>query len=177
MSAVRDYALTGPEAIYSRFRLPLIGFFKRRGERTDDAEDLTQQVFVRLMGRGDRDDVDNPSAFVFQIARNLMADRRRASLQQGAEVALDDQEVIEHLELEGARSPTPERVLVAKDALSDVLRALEELDERTRHIFLLFRVEKLKQAEIAILFGCSKSSVERRILKAGIHLANKHESR
>jgi RNA polymerase sigma factor (sigma-70 family) len=51
-----------------------------------------------------------------------------------------------------------------------VVRALAELGERTQTIYVLFRLENMPQAEIAGLFGVSKSTVEKTIMKATVHL-------
>ena len=65
----------------------------------------------------------------------------------------------------------PERVLLSQEALAAALRALEELGERTRDIFVLYRLEKMKQREIAALYRISVSSVEKSIARASEHLS------
>jgi RNA polymerase sigma factor (sigma-70 family) len=66
---------------------------------------------------------------------------------------------------------SPERVLVSKDAMADVLRTLDELGPRTRDIFVLFRLERMKQKEIAALLGIGRSTVEKHVVKAMLYLA------
>ncbi len=58
--------------------------------------------------------------------------------------------------------------------MSDSTRSadlLSALPERTRHIFLLYRLEKMRRAEIASLFGISVSGVEKHIARAVARLA------
>ncbi len=66
---------------------------------------------------------------------------------------------------------TPERVLQGRDEVTEVVRALGELKERTRDIYLLFRLEQMKHREIAVLYGISQSTVEKEIMRATLHLA------
>ena len=66
---------------------------------------------------------------------------------------------------------SPERVLEGRQSLASVLRALDELDERTRDAFILHRLEGMRHAEIADLYGVSVSSIEKYIIKALAHLA------
>ena len=51
-----------------------------------------------------------------------------------------------------------------------MLRALDELGERTRDIFMMYRLEKMKHRDIAALYGITVSAVEKHIAKAGVHL-------
>jgi RNA polymerase sigma-70 factor (ECF subfamily) len=62
---------------------------------------------------------------------------------------------------------------LGKETLQDVLAALGELSERTRDIFVLYRIEKMKQHEIASLYGLSLSAVEKHVLRAITHLSKR----
>ena len=64
----------------------------------------------------------------------------------------------------------PDRVLQAKQSLTTVLEALRQLPERTRTIFVLFRLESMKQREIADMLGLSVRTVEQHVVRASVHL-------
>jgi len=64
----------------------------------------------------------------------------------------------------------PERVLVGRQTIRDVLDALAELGERTRDIFILARLENVQHREIAAMYGISVSAVEKAMMKAMAHL-------
>jgi RNA polymerase sigma-70 factor (ECF subfamily) len=158
------------EELDRRFRAPLMAFFlKRVGNRTD-AEDLTQEVFLKILRRSNTIDVERADSYVFTAAANLLRDRARQSTShlEKAHVSLDNPlhlhspQLIEDLD--------PERVLISKQSLDDVLAALEGLSQRTRDIFVLFRIERMRQQEIADSFGLSRSAVEKHIVKAVMHL-------
>ncbi len=69
---------------------------------------------------------------------------------------------------------SPERVLLSEDSLADVLRSLEELGELTRNIFILFRLENMKQKDIAALYGIGQSTVEKHVIKAVCISSNRY---
>jgi RNA polymerase sigma factor (sigma-70 family) len=155
----------------ARFRRPLMSFFMRRLANRSEAEDLTQQVFVRVLS-GDTAEFDSPQAYIFTVAANLLKDRGRAILRRGVDVVCPpDDELVEELMAALIEHRSPERVLLGKEALADALKALDELGERTRDIFVLFRLENMKQAQIASLFGISQSTVEKHVMRATAHLA------
>lgn len=165
------------ERLDARFRAPLMSYFLRRTGNRQDAEDLTQEVFMRVLRRGEEPPGEFAEVFIFKVAANLLRDRAR---QAGARHKAD------HFSLDaddgahpftGQVSPGliedlgPERVLLSQEALAAALRALEQLGERTRDIFVLYRLEKMKQREIAALYRISVSSVEKHIARASEHLA------
>lgn len=156
------------QEIIRRFRAPLLRFFGRRVEGSE-AEDLTQEVFLRLL-RKRLPTIPQAAthAYIFKIAANLLRDRARraATHQQTAHCALE-----ETIEADLLAEIDAERVLIGRESLRLVLDALEELDERTRNIFLLFRLEGMRQRQIGEMYGMTAGAVEKRVLKASAHLA------
>lgn len=143
-----------------RYRQPLNAYFQRRVGSRSEAEDLTQEVFLRLVKRLDVETLDNPEAFVFTTAVNLLRDRFRRGQTQRSHLA----EV--GLQQPGIEELSPERVFDSRQHLEKVIQALEQLDERSRDAFILHRLEGMKHAQIAELYGVSVSSVEKYIIKA-----------
>lgn len=147
-----------------RYRPALMSFFARRVRDRAEAEDLTQEVLARLATGGARA-VLHPDAYVFQTASNLLRDRKRR-----AQVRDDYRTAVEATQLEHSDALAPERVVAARQTLGQAMAALQELSERTRAIFILHRLEKLKKAEIAQMFGLSISGIDKHLLKAMLHL-------
>lgn len=145
--------------LHHRWRPALMAFFLRRVRDHGEAEDLTQEVFVRLL------DVDaearSADAYVFQIAANLVIDRaRRARVRAefcDAAGRHDDRHV-EPLD--------PHRIAAARGQLATITAALDSLPERTRTIFMLYRLENMSQQMIADSFGISPSGVKKHVAKA-----------
>ena len=150
----------GPLAeLVKRYRGPLLTYFSRHAH-PDDAEDLVQETFVRLLRKKDSDSIENPEAFLFTIARNLTYDRSRRR-QTYSRHFDPSAEADTATELYG-----PERVLQGREALQGLLEGLADLSQQTRDIFLLNRLEGMKYAEIAELYGISRSAVEKHMIKA-----------
>lgn len=156
-----------------RFRAPLTAYFHRRVQDKAEAEDLTQEVFVRLTRRPDQHNGETIEAYVFKIAASVLNDwgRHRTSRRMNAHRTLSD--VSESVSLPSVlvEDRTPERVLAGKEALKDIEAGLAELSERTREIFLLSRMENVHHRDIANLHGISVSAVEKHVLRAVAHLS------
>jgi RNA polymerase sigma factor (sigma-70 family) len=154
------------------FRGPLLAYFLKRVKSRNEAEDLTQEVFVRLLNHPDRNNGHTLEGYVFTIAGNLLRDRAKS-----AALAHDRQaQSLDLLAEKDAFSANlvedrnPERVLVGKQTVQDVLDALAELGERTRDVFILARLENVQHREIAAIYGVSVSMVEKMMMKAMAHL-------
>jgi DNA-directed RNA polymerase specialized sigma24 family protein len=106
---------------------------------------------------------------------NLLRDVRRQNLRDGQPAFVPIDAALKD-ELEGrlVGGLSPERVLMDRDSIVDALRTLDELGELTRNIFVLFRVEKMKQKDIAALYGMGLSTVEKHVMKATLHLYTRY---
>jgi RNA polymerase sigma-70 factor (ECF subfamily) len=162
----------------SQYRGSLMAYFTRRVRDRTEAEDLTQEVFLRVVRQNDSADPDRAGAYIFRIAANLLRDRyRRAETRQvSAHSSLDlngDQSFAPGVPSNLIEDRAPERVLLARESLAEVMRVLDELSERTRDVFILYRLENMRQREIAALFGVSVSAIEKHIIKATAHLTRR----
>lgn len=155
----------------AKFRVPLYAYFLRRVKNRAEAEDLTQEAFTRLARHPDKPHGTGAQAYIFTVAANLLTDRARARATRKA----DEHQTLGALyERDEPRQlideRTPERVLMAREALQNVMLALNELNERTRDIFVLSRLERMSYREISALYGISVSAVEKHIVKALAYL-------
>ncbi|MEM6266298.1 MAG: RNA polymerase sigma factor [Pseudomonadota bacterium] len=141
-----------------RWRPALMAFFLRRISDRSEAEDLTQEVFVRMLKQDNHENVRD--AYVFQIASNLIIDRARrvkvrADHRMAAIIANDT--AIDHRD--------PLRIASSKDELDVVVSVLNSIATRQRQIFLLYRIDGRSQAEIADELGVSVSAVKKNVAK------------
>ena len=154
------------------FRGPLLAYFLKRVKNRNEAEDLTQEVFIRLLNHPDKNNGHTLNGYVFTIAANLLRDRAKSAAavhdRQAQSLDLLGEQDVFSANLVEARSP--ERVLVGKQTIQDVLDALAELGERTRDVFILARLENVQHREIAAIYGISVSMVEKLMMKAMAHL-------
>lgn len=158
----------------TRFRASLLSYFMRRTGNAQEAEDLTQETFVRLIGSHSFEMAEEAQAFVFRVASNLLRDRGRSQTRMRRFGAVPiDASLADKFEPRLVEDINPERVLIAKENLTEVLACLDELGERTKNIFILFRLEGMKQKEIAAYYGIGLSTVEKHVMAAAVRLAKR----
>ena len=133
-----------------------------------DVEDVLQETMLRIHQRRNEEGIDSFSAYAFQTARSVMADRARRDFVRKGRA---------HTELDEAHHPielvTPERILAGKETLKRFTTALEDMPERTRHVFILHRFEDMSYADIADHIGVSHSAVGKHMVKALRFLAQR----
>jgi RNA polymerase sigma-70 factor (ECF subfamily) len=154
-------------------RPALVRFFRRRCQNQWQAEDLAQEVIVRMLRGTEWSSLGKAKGYVFCAAANLWRDqKRRLVVRGGAELSWDENVVSR------VSGDIPlDRVLVGQEALARVSAALLQLSERTRDVFVLSRLEQMKNSEIAAMFGISESAVEQHMTKAIAHLARRIRDR
>jgi RNA polymerase sigma-70 factor (ECF subfamily) len=149
------------------YRPALMAFFLRRVHDRAEAEDLTQEVFVRLAARKTQE-IDCGRAYVFQAASNLLKDRMRRY-----KTRLDYLSSIGEIESQNVETLDPFRISASKDSIRSMCVALAELNEMTRNVFILYRLEGMSKNVIADAFGLSVSSIEKHVTKATVFLTEK----
>lgn len=149
------------EADEGRFRRFLIA----RTRDAELAEDLFQDARAKLLGPAGQKPASNPVPYIFQLLANLAEDHRRSERAR-AERGRAWGDRGEGIEPDRAEHMTPEREALDRDMLARVLAMLETLPERTRTIFIAFRIEGVSQKQIAADEGISLSAVEKHLQRA-----------
>jgi RNA polymerase sigma-70 factor (ECF subfamily) len=155
----------GAEAVWQDFHARLLGFIARRVGDRDSAEDILQEVMLRIHRHvGELERPSAVRAWVHQIARNAIADHyRRASVRHERPSGIDlDRH--EPLELEGA----PEELRSELAACLGPL--LERLPPMHREALALTELEGLTQASAAAQLGLSSSGMKSRVQRGRAQL-------
>lgn len=142
------------EELFARYRGPLFGFFRRRLETAERAEDLAQETFLAIIRAVSR---YQPRAqvrtYVYGIALKLLAAERR----KHREETLPDS--------------FPEPLLIeTPDVALSVRQALGKLDSSEREILMLREYEQLSYVEIAELLRLPVNTVRSRLFRARVAL-------
>jgi len=145
------------EELFAAHRTALLQYLTRLLHSSEDAEEIVQETYIRLLKLDDLSHLDSEvRRFLFRIATNLARDRFR----QRKARAHDAHVPYDLLELEGS-SEAPEEI-VDWDAGMVVLRqALLDLPPRHRQVFLLHVTENMSYRTIAKHLGVSTKTVER----------------
>lgn len=157
MTAAADLDL---DQLNRTYRPALMAFFLRRLHNHAEAEDMTQDVFVRL-ARADCSQMRSAEAYIFQIAANLLRDRARREkyrLDYRGELMADEAVGVDPLD--------PSRIVGGQEALTVLAESLADLPELTRRIFICHRLEAISRRDIASAFRLSESAVDRHLAKA-----------
>jgi RNA polymerase sigma factor (sigma-70 family) len=158
--------LKGFEDLSRRLRQPLLRFFQKKVGSYAVAEELVQDLFLRLLRKPDLFTFDNVNGYIFEAAMNLIRDRARKSEVRAESLHVD----IEGLELQ-SNEPSAERVFAGRQKLDRLMTAIEKMPFRTRSILILNRFEGMTYAQIAEKMGITVSAVEKHIMKALMHLS------
>lgn len=157
------------ERLSRSFRRVLVRYFEKRGVRAMDLEDAVQEVFARLSRREGFAELGGLQEYLFETASSVAIDYHRhwgSQRRSGEHDPYDDA-------LHAVADVSPEQVLTGKEDLQALYRALLELPERSRNIFILHRLEKMRKPEIARRLGLSLSAVEKNLARARDHLCNR----
>jgi RNA polymerase sigma-70 factor (ECF subfamily) len=151
-------------ALFMAIRSDLLRFLAVRRVGPEEAEDLLQDVFVKLSARP-TGPVAEPRAYLYRMVDNLLLDSRRASARRRARESAWTE--LARGGAEGAdESPGAIRELIARERLRLVSERLAALPERTLLVFRRFRVEDVPQREVAAELGISLSAVEKHLQRA-----------
>lgn len=153
------------EAIAARYGPAIKAYFSRRIADRTEVEDMTQEVFLALVRRGELEGIEDVERYIFRSAANMLRERfRRAG--RRPDIAADGSATSDRL----VEEISPERVMLGAEAWELFVTGLQELPERARNIFMLNRFEELSGREIAIRLGISQSLVEKEMIKAIAYL-------
>ncbi|KAF1072456.1 MAG: putative RNA polymerase sigma factor FecI [Pseudomonas citronellolis] len=146
-----------------RYYHELIVYLNRTLRDRQNAADVTQEAFLRLLDRKADDHVEQPRAFLFKTAVNLSIDlHRRARVRRS--------EALESLDLEERLDERcPQGEAIRDQQLRLLRRALDELPENCRRAFLLRKLDGCSHGEIAEQMGISRDMVEKHIVNAMKH--------
>jgi RNA polymerase sigma factor (sigma-70 family) len=147
------------QAAFARVCAALI----RRGRSAHDAEDLVQEAWVRLACYERDQVVDEPEAFLMRTALNLSIDAHRMSVCHGEEVLAEEVVLLD-------TAPGTEAVVLARERMVRMSQCLGRLNDKTRDIFLAYRIDGLTYREIAQHHGLSISTVEKHVAKATLQI-------
>jgi RNA polymerase sigma-70 factor (ECF subfamily) len=162
---------SGLEAMLLANRPKLLGFFTSRTRDPAEAEDIVQELYLRL-ARVPPGPVTEPMAYLYRMGLNLVVDRARER-QRRARREGDWGEVSTHrigTELVDD-SPSPLAELVGRERGQRIADALASMPPGAARAFRMHKIDGLSHREVAEQLGISRKGVEKHMAVAFRHLA------
>lgn len=155
-------------ALYARHQAWLVTHLIYRMNNKADAEDICQQIFLRLCEYPSHlETIRNPRAWLATTANRLCIDRwRRETGARKVVDAMGQQPVLD--------APSPERVVEGRQILSSVVDQLEALPGKVTSIFIDTRVHALTGKQVAESHNVSLRTVRNHLNLTTQLLASTH---
>ncbi|MGI8923094.1 MAG: RNA polymerase sigma factor [Fimbriimonadales bacterium] len=153
------------ERLYEKHRNTVYRFVYQITRRTEEAEDITQEAFVRAFQNLYKFRKQAKfTTWILRIATNLCTDRARMSTRR---MALEQQEAAGALEWMTVGTPVnPVEELEGDRRAKLVRKALAALPEHHRNVLIWRDFEQREYAEISEILGCSTGGAKLRVLRA-----------
>jgi RNA polymerase sigma-70 factor, ECF subfamily len=167
MLRVRDGDPVSFGLLLDRHRRPVIHFLYRMVQNDAVAEELAQEVFLRIYrSRNNYEPSAKFTTWLFRIATHLALNWIRDGRKERWQESLD------HGTEQGTgcrvadAARTAEQELVFQAKLSEVRRAIQCLPSKQRAAVMMHKYQELEYAEIASVLGCSESAVKSLLFRA-----------
>lgn len=150
------------ERLFREHNEALIRFLRGRVGSHNEALEVAQEAYVRLLSLDQPGAVSYLRAFLFKTAANIAIDRRRRH--QNFDKVTGGQ-----LFMELAENRTPERQLSGEQALGRLGALIEAMPPKCRQSFVLNQIHGLDAATIAKQLGITDSMVRKYVVRALLH--------
>jgi RNA polymerase sigma factor (sigma-70 family) len=153
--------------LYREHNQALIRFLLTRVSSEDEARDIAQEAYVRMLQLHTQGATSFLSGYLFKTAANIAIDRvRHRSFQRRS----DGELIRSELERGAPETVPPDTILLAREQLKLVERFIQELPPKCRQAFYLHRLHGMSPPDIAAQLGVAKRTVHWYLVHALAHL-------
>jgi RNA polymerase sigma-70 factor (ECF subfamily) len=150
------------ERLFREHNEALIRFLRARVGSHNEALEVAQEAYVRLLSLDQPGAVSYLRAFLFKTAANIAIDRRRRHRNY-------DKVTERQLFVELAENRTPERQVAAEQTLRLLGSLIEAMPPKCRESFVMNQIHGLDAAPIAARLGITESMVRKYVVRALLH--------
>jgi RNA polymerase sigma factor (sigma-70 family) len=154
----------------------LFGFVRKKVKSTEDAEDILQEVWFQLSNLSDIAELDNVSAWLYEVARNKITDKARKktnlSIEDYGFETEDGEFNFKEILLMDDRN-NPDLNFFKELFWKEFQQALDELPPNQKEVFILNEIEDMTLQQIADQKGENLKTIISRKGYAVKHLRNK----
>jgi RNA polymerase sigma-70 factor (ECF subfamily) len=122
-------------------------------------------VYLRLLRSTDSQEIENPEAYLFTVARNLLKERAITRRREGTPVSVD----MLDSSPEGATSATVQGEYERTELIANINKAIDELSPKSRAVVILHYRDGMSYSEVAEKLGISVHAVKKHVVKALSH--------
>jgi len=158
------------EYLVQKYRRPMLSFMYRMAHNTAVAEDLAQEVFLRVYRSREKYEASAKfTTWLYRIASNLAVNHARDTRHQRPEniVSLDepDQDTGLTMDLPDT-SLTAEEAMVRRERLAAIRQRVEALPERQRLALIMHKYQQMDYRQIAEVLKLSESAIKSLLFRA-----------
>jgi RNA polymerase sigma-70 factor (ECF subfamily) len=153
--------------LLEKHRSPVIHFLYRMVQNQAVAEELAQEVFLRVYrSRESYEPTAKFTTWLFRIATHLALNSLRDGRNRRLEERLDDDSADAPVRQVSDRRPSVEEEMVHRARLDEVRRAVAMLPEKQRAAVLMHKYQEMEYSQIAKVLNCSESAVKSLLFRA-----------
>lgn len=152
------------EQAFQKYNEALVRYLSVRLCSIQDAEEVAQEAYVRMLKLDDPDTISHLQAYLFKIASNIAIDRMRRKGRRPL-----------HLSLDGLKVDIPapashvDRIVNAQQQLLQIREIVTELPPKCRKAFLLYKFKGRSYCEIAEAMHLTESTIRKYVLRAIVY--------
>jgi RNA polymerase sigma-70 factor (ECF subfamily) len=158
------------EYLVQKYRRPMVSYMYRMCHNTAAAEDLAQEVFLRVYrSRGNYEPSAKFTTWLYRIATNLAVNHARDSRHERPEISVSidepDQETGLALDLPDS-SLTAEEALLRRERMAAIRQRVQALPERQRTAVVMHKYQQMDYREISEVLKLSESATKSLLFRA-----------
>jgi len=153
--------------LLEKHRLPVIHFLYRMVQDQGVAEELAQEVFLRVYrSRESYEPTAKFTTWLFRIATHLALNSLRDGKYRRMEERLDDDSGETPVLQVSDQRPSVEQRMVYQARMEEIRRAVATLPEKQRAAVLMHKYEEMEYSQIAKVLNCSESAIKSLLFRA-----------
>jgi RNA polymerase sigma-70 factor, ECF subfamily len=158
------------EAVVNTYAKRIYNLTYRYTCRRDEAQDLTQEIFIRVYQnlKSFRSESGSLQSWIMKIGRNLIIDHYRRTRRFLHAAGTEE---MESMNLKDERTPTPQRGVEQSEAAAFLREGLQALSPELKEAIILRDLEAMAYQDISELLGVPEGTVKSRINRGRLELA------
>lgn len=167
MLRVREGDAESFTLLLERHRSPVIHFLYRMVQNQSVAEELAQEVFLRVYrSRANYEPTAKFTTWLFRIASHLALNWIRDRRHERGQESLDQETQDGMVRQVSCHSASAEQRLVRESKFEEIRRAIQGLPEKQKAAVLMHKYEEMEYSQIAAVLECSESAVKSLLFRA-----------